>query len=179
MGIRRICLMAGPGAGKSTLAMRIASFLKAQGIETEYSVEWVKTMAFLKVPIAGYDQLYIMAKQMRQEDIILRNSGSIVVTDSPPLMTVVYAAKKYHFNSWKALRDIALDFESNYRTLNIFVDRSDLEYSNEGRYENKDEAIEIDNSIKEFLEESGVKWETVRFDDLEGAERLALSFVQS
>jgi thymidylate kinase len=175
MSIRRVCLFGGPGAGKSTLAMGLAAALKSQGVEAEYAHEYVKAWAFLEIPITGFDQLYIFSKQIRQEDVILRNSGSIVVTDSPPLMSVAYAGKRYKFPSWEALRDIAIHFEKTYPTLNLFVDRSGLAYSEEGRYENEEEALVMDNSIKDFIEESGSSYETVKFNDLDAVKDLVLS----
>lgn len=174
MGIRRVCFFGGPGSGKSTLSMGLVADLKSRGVEAEYISEYVKSWAFLEIPIVGFDQLYIFSKQIRQEDVVLRSSGSIVITDSPPLMSVAYAGKRYNFPSWKALRDIALSFEETYPTLNLFVDRSGLGYSDAGRYENEEEALVMDKSIREFMEEAGAKYEVVKFNDLDAVKDLVL-----
>jgi hypothetical protein len=162
--IRRVCFYSGPGAGKSTLALGVAASLKSRGIETEYCHEYVKQWAFQKTKISGHDQLYIFAKQMRQEDIILRNSKSLVITDSPILMNVAYSIK-YGFEDWEALKDMALKFEAEYPALNIFVDRAGLNYSTEGRYESAPEAITMDNKIKAFMQECNISLEPIGFAD--------------
>lgn len=162
---RRVCLFAGPGAGKSTLALRIASFLKTRGIHSELVPEWVKGWAYQNIPIQGFDQVYIFARQIREEEIVLRSSPNIVVvSDCPPLMTVSYAQRNVP-GIWKSLRDIAMEYEHQYPALNFFVDRKDLSYRRDGRYEDAKDAMDMDNRIKSMLERQGMPFDLVGFDD--------------
>jgi adenylate kinase family enzyme len=87
--IRRICLFAGPGSGKSTLAAKIFAALKEQQIQVELINEYIKTWAYTgKVP-KSYDQLYVFAKQLNSEDVILRHVP-LLITDSPLLLNSAY-----------------------------------------------------------------------------------------
>lgn len=167
IGFRRVCLFAGPGAGKSTLALRIASVLKTRGVHSELVLEWVKGWAYQNIPIQGFDQVYIFARQIRQEEIVLRSSPSIVVvSDCPPLMIVSYARRNVP-EIWRPLRDIAMAFEQQYPALNFFVDRKELSYRRDGRYEDAEGAMDMDNRIKSMLDSHGTPFDLVGFDDEE------------
>jgi len=162
--IRRVSFFGGPNCSKSTLAMRLTADLKSMRIEAEFAEEMVKSWAFVGTPIRGFDQFYILAKQMHREDIILRDSGSLVVTDSPVLLGICYA-KRNKMSIWPHLMRVGLAFESDYPSLNIFVERKDLRYSTIGRFENYDQAKHMDELIKETMAEHGVKLECFGYDE--------------
>lgn len=166
MAIRRVSFFGGPNCSKSTIAMRLTADLKTRGIQAEFSDEFVKAWAFIGTEIRGYDQFYILAKQMHREDVVLRASNSIVVTDSPVLLGICYA-RKYNLPIWRDLLKIGLRFGEDYPSLNFFVDRRDLAYSHVGRYEDHAQAIEVDRLIKNTMEEAGVKLEVVGYNEYE------------
>jgi len=103
---------------------------------------------------------------MHREDIILRASQSIIVTDSPVLLGVCYA-KRNGLNIWPHLMNVGLMFERKYPSLNFFVDRKDLPYSQIGRYENKEQAREMDDVIMKAMAEVGLPLEVVGYDEYE------------
>jgi len=84
--IRRICLFGGPGCGKSTTAAYVYSQLKRLGCSVELIQEYVKAWAYEKREVTSFDQVYLLAKQIRMEDLALRNGVKFVVTDSPVYM---------------------------------------------------------------------------------------------
>lgn len=145
----RINLWAGPGAGKSSLASVIFASLKKDGFVVELITEYIKKWAYQKKNTSSFDQLYVFAKQLNSEDLILRNGVEHVISDSPILMQTYYA-KKYNFPCVDSLVQIANAFEKKFPSLNIFLNREGVEYQELGRYENYQEAIEADAKIYEF-----------------------------
>lgn len=146
----RINLYGGPGVGKSTLAAWLYASLKRDNFQVELVNEWIKSWAWQNIKPQGYDQVYVFAKQLRREEIILRQ-GISIITDSPLALQLAYSLKNFPhlFGPLNSLLDL---FELTYPAIDILLDRVlDLEYQQEGRYHNQKEAIEIDRVIKEQL----------------------------
>ena len=60
----RICLYAGPGAGKSTTAAWLFSQLKMQDYDIELVTEYVKQWTYTKRLPVGFEQMLILANQL-------------------------------------------------------------------------------------------------------------------
>jgi hypothetical protein len=146
--IRRLNFFAGPGCGKSTLAARTFAELKIRGYDVEHIPEYIKTWAHEGRRPTSYDQLYVFAKQLKAEDVILRNVKTIV-TDSPLLMNAAYS-RLYKFQCSQDLIKICQQFDRDFPPLNLFIERT-VEYVDKGRYQSREEAIDFDNFLKEHL----------------------------
>lgn len=165
--IRRICLFAGPGAGKSTLAAWAFAKMKMDGVNVEHVSEYVKAWAYIGRTPTSYDQLYILAKQMHKEDIVLRNDPkSRIISDCPLFLGICYA-RKFQAKGWENLIGIIRDFEASYPSVNLFIDRKSMEYKKEGRFQDAAGAVEMDNAILETLNHFHVPYTKVAYDDLE------------
>lgn len=149
--IRRVNFYAGPGAGKSTIAARVFAEMKVRGFDIEHIPEYIKTWAHEKRKPQSYDQVYIFAKQLKAEDVILRNVRH-VVTDSPILMNTAYS-KFYGFHAVGPIIELAKQFDRDFPPLNLFIERS-VAYIEKGRYQNYDQAVEFDNFLLKFLDEN-------------------------
>lgn len=149
--IRRINFMAGPGCGKSTLAARTFAELKVRGHDVEHIPEYIKTWAHEGRKPQSFDQLYVFAKQVKAEDVILRNVG-LIVTDSPLLMNTAYSAF-YKTPYYDHLVRLAQEFDRRFPPLNLFIERT-VPYVEKGRYQNHEQAVEFDNFLKKFLAEN-------------------------
>jgi hypothetical protein len=146
--IRRICLFAGPGVGKSTTAARIFYELNIKGYDIELIQEYVKAWAYQGRTPVSYDQNYLFSKQLKSEDETLRNL-QLVVTDSPLLLNAAYA----HYNKFPGSENLiatAKKFDSEFLPLNLFIDRT-VDYVQKGRYHDLTQAIEFDNYLIDFL----------------------------
>jgi hypothetical protein len=155
----RINLYAGPGVGKSTTAARLFSDLKIRwnqknDPQVELITEAIKEWAWLKLPPQSWDQFFIFASQLRREDIVLRHKHTSVVTDSPLWMQLGYI-KRGNSPFYGACVTAARLFDEQFESFNAFLLRS-VPYHQEGRYENPDQAVEMDNLIRSTLAENGV-----------------------
>jgi nicotinamide riboside kinase len=151
---RRVNLYAGPGNAKSTLAAYLYAQLKIKDCNVELVREFVKEFVYLKIRIESFDQLFIFANQIRQEDLVLRNGVDFIVTDCPVMLGIAYC-KHYGLHGWQGLEIIEQDFEKKYPSLNILLKRSpDIPYKEFGRFQNKEEALKVDNLIHRLLKET-------------------------
>lgn len=149
-----INLFCGPGGGKSTNAAYLFYLLKTDGENAELVREYVKDWAWQQRKISTYDQIYFLGKQTHCESM-LYGKVDWIVTDSPVMMNLYYAAKYCTLSLSEGVRAATLSFyqqaaEDGYKHVHVFLKRN-KPYSNEGRYQTESEAIEIDNEIRNLL----------------------------
>lgn len=165
--LRRINIFGGPGCGKSTVAASVFSRLKADEHEMELVDEYVKSWAYEKREICSFDQAYLFMQQLRKEHLVLRNSAGCIITDSPLGLSICYA-RRDGFKRWECLQQIADDFEEEFPSINIILEREECKYKQEGRYENLDQAIIMDNVIYNYLLGLGFDIYKAKFNDHDG-----------
>lgn len=162
---RRVCFHAGPGSGKSTIAARVFAEMKIRGHDCEHVSEFVKTMAHEGRFPRSYDQVHIFGEQIHREDIALRHVD-FIVTDCPLLMCCAYA-EFYNAPSAVHLSEITSDFEMDFPAMNFYLERT-VDYKNEGRYQNLQQAIEFDGHLMSFMTKYlDDNWKMVKVDDFE------------
>ena len=164
--IRRINLYGGPGCRKSTQAAYLYSQLKGKHCKVELVQEFVKTWAYEKRQPSSFDQLYLFARQVRMEDIVLRNGIDLVITDSPIGLAICYS-QVHGFTQWPALTVLSQEFERTYPSLNLFFDRAGTPYEAHGRYQTESEAIQIDKLILAYLEVNQLPYQVVDCGDVD------------
>lgn len=150
--MRRISIFGGPGIGKSTIAPKVFAELKILGFSVGLIHEYIKKWAYLKRQPTSYDQVYIFGHQLHQEDYHMQAGVDLIITDSPLLLQCFYA-NFYKHPSANPLLEIAKSYEKDYPSLNILLERGDIPYKTEGRYETYEEALERDRALKTFLEQ--------------------------
>lgn len=165
MSIRRICLYGGPGCGKSSVAADIFANLKKDRYNVELVTEYIKFWTFLDRRPQGFDQGYTMNKQIHYEDVRLRNGIDYIVSESPILLSAFYS-KRHKVQGWEHLLGYSKVFENVYPGLHIFLDRTGVGYCPTGRWENLDQAIEIDHEMKDWLEEHAPGYVVLPTQDL-------------
>jgi nicotinamide riboside kinase len=150
--VRRINLFGGPGIGKSTIASGMFSEFKRRDLSVELVTEFVKSWASQKREIKKYDQVYLFGKQQHYEYQWLVNGVKIVITDSPTLLSTIYARKYLCEDLADTLRGLDDMYERDFPSVNILLERGDNEYKEDQRYQTYEEAVELDNIIKSELE---------------------------
>lgn len=153
MKTKIISFLGGPGCGKSTAAARTFAQLKDERVLAEHVTEYIKSWAWEGRTPSMWDQLYITAKQIRAESLLL-GKVDVIVTDSPvwigyfytslvqsPLGPAVFAmCEAYH-------RIAALD---GHEHMFVWLDRVKA-YEPRGRYQTEGEAREIDTAMRQAL----------------------------
>ena len=149
--LRRINLLGGPGAGKSTMAAWLFAHLKLAGYKCELVTELVKSYAWEGRTINGFDQYNIFGKQMKREEIPLKGGADFIITDSPIVLSAFYGAK-YDVKGWEVFLMASEEFERIYPSMNILLQRdSEKVYEPLGRFQTAEEALAIDGEIEGML----------------------------
>lgn len=149
---RRINLFGGPGSGKSTTAAMLFAHLKKSNISVEHCTEYVKRWVYLKRSVSKHDQIYLFAKQQQTEYTCLNNGVGVIVTDSPCFLSYCYARKWSDENITQALALLNKSYDADYPPINIFIRRGTKPYHQEGRWQTKSEAEDIDKLIRDSLD---------------------------
>jgi hypothetical protein len=153
MPVRRINMFAGPGVGKSTAAAWLFARLSVAGIRSDLVQERVKEWAYEGRKVAGFDQLWLFAEQLRREELLLRCGVQVVVTDSPIRLSVVYS-RVYGLQYGHKLSDLADMFDEEYEPLNVILKRPATEtYDQAGRYETLEQAVRVDDVVRAVVQQ--------------------------
>lgn len=148
----RINLLGGPGSGKSTTAAWLFSVLKEHHISVELVTEYVKSWACQKRQVTSFDQIYLLGKQMQYEYRFLNAGIQNIVTDSPVFLSAIYAEVYYkELNISKPILELVDAYEKQFPSVNIFLNRQNKPYHQEGRYQTYEQAKEIDKLIRSNL----------------------------
>ncbi len=157
-------LYAGPGAGKTTCAWLVAGELKKLGVVTEYVPEYAKELVWdgrTDLLDGSYkNQTAVLEEQNRRIER-LRGKVDVIVTDSPLLMSSMYAKENV-----EQFEQLAFSMYNRCDNFNLFITRGNG-FEQEGRIHNLQESKEIDEEIKGFLDEHGVYYGTYEHNTLD------------
>jgi len=153
-----INIFGGPGAGKSTTAAGLFFEMKKRQLEVELVTEYAKDMTWEKRHNVLSDQLYILAKQNRR---LVRLQGQVewVITDSPLVLGMVYRHEGYH----SLFDDFTLEVFNSYDNYNFLIGR-DFEYQPAGRNQTAEEAVVVDDLIKDLLDQKEINYHRITND---------------
>jgi nicotinamide riboside kinase len=136
----------GPGAGKSTLALGVASKLKQAGINCEYVHEFAKELTWDRRFDAMKNQTWILGSQYEMLRRCI-HQVDVIVTDTSLLNSALYG-QKLPFSD--KISDLAISMFNSMDNLTFVVDR-EKEYNPVGRSQNEEQAIAIDQEVRGFL----------------------------
>ena len=152
-----INLFGGPGAGKSTCAMEICS---------EYVQEYAKELVYenrMDLLDGSREHQQLLFEEQKRRVNILLGKVDFIVTDSPVILSAIYNKELTPDFEQQVLKE----FNKN-RNFNIFINRGKTFESN-GRIHNLDESIEIDNQLKEYLEQNQIYYGEYQHDTISKA----------
>lgn len=147
---RRINLYGGPNAGKSTATAGTFYLLRSHDVKIEHVQEYVKSWAYQKKIPQKWDQLYFLSKQIQKETIPLNNGCDFVITDSPILLSYVYAIQN-DLPYKEEILSICKQFEEEYPSINVYLSREKEEYNPLGRFHDMKQAVDVDILIQKIL----------------------------
>jgi len=133
--VTRIGLIGGPGTLKSGQCAHFVGILKSKSILVEQVIEWVRE-AFNKKMIPednAWAQFWIYEEQRRREDCIPKEIDYIV-TDSPTLLSYVYALfnGSYEKDRWLWIKMYEKFIIDLHRYQFLFFCEREKEYQRDG-----------------------------------------------
>jgi len=172
----RINFLAGPGAGKSTTAAWLFSELKYRNVSVELVTEYVKSWATQKRSVNSFDQIYLFGKQMQYEFRFLNSGVKNIVTDSPLILSAVYADYYYpELNLGSPLLQLMKSYDASHPSVNIFLRRNDKKYIQEGRYQTYEQAKHVDELVQQYINQHLTNIHFVDYNDRDSILKLVLS----
>lgn len=161
-----ICLYGGPGSGKSTTCAGLFYYLKLKGFNVEMNREYVKEWVWEGRDVQTGDQPYFFSKMARKERIYMQNEVDFIITDSPLVLTHFYGLKydpmeQQHNTSLMMLKNHHEICKSFGYKVDHFVLERRKEYNPKGRYQTKEQAIEIDSEIINMLDRLNIRYEKI------------------
>ena len=147
-----INLHGGPGVGKSTLYGELFSELKKLNYEVEQVPEFAKELVWEKSFDVLSDQLFVFGTQNHR---IFRTVGKVdfIVTDSPIILSHVYG-EKYVPNMSQSFKNLIIEEFTRYPRFDVYLERIHP-YIQNGRNETEEQAIDVDNRVKEIFQRNG------------------------
>ena len=146
----------GPGIGKSTQSSGLFTEMKKHHMDVELTFEFPKIVAWEENFSAIKDQFYITANQHRN---ISRLYGKVdyIIVDSPIILGLVYKERYNDIPEYPATfydetyDNFILSLFKKYNSINIFLNRNDETYDQNGRFQDLIESKQIDEEIKQKL----------------------------
>ena len=148
--------LAGPGAGKSTTAAAVFTLLKLhRGIQCELVTEFAKELVWEECQHTLMNQHYVTSKQQHRIWRVYQKVD-ITITDSPTLLGCIYGRDL----TSKKFRAHVLEEFNRYNNMNFFIERG-KRYVENGRNQSKDEALKIDDEIKDCLSKHNIPYHSI------------------
>lgn len=145
-------LYAGPGFGKSVTAASLYAALKLRGVHTELVAEYAKELVYAK-QLDGTHQRDIMKEQLRRQGLF-QGETTVVVTDSPTPMSLVYAIKLgLPPEELDELFKQQADGAAGWYNMDVLLHRtiSPEEFEKEGRAQDLPAAVTMHHAITDFV----------------------------
>lgn len=137
-----------PGAGKSTMALSIASILSRQGKRVELVQEFAKEKVLEGSLGVLADQHYVFAKQLRKLVRVANSDHNVdyIVTDSPVALSLLYGAA-----CSEAFTTIVREAHNSFNSVNILINRHHP-YDPYGRLQSEEESIAMEEPMRRLVD---------------------------
>lgn len=155
-----INLISGPGSGKTTLAALIFAKLKINGYITEYVQEYAKTLVWTKEFETLNNQYYVTHKQYNLFKV-MNGIVDFIVTDGTILHGLYYNRHNLdNTSNIEKTEKFILDAYKEFNNINIFLERGNFNYEQQGRIQTEEESREIDIILKHMLKQHKIDYKT-------------------
>ncbi|MBR7798677.1 hypothetical protein [Undibacterium fentianense] len=156
-----INIIGGPGCDKSLFSSAIILNLNLRHKSVEQIPDYGKALVWQKNFDALKNQYQLAQKQYEMLDL-LDGQVQYLVTECA-LMQVLYYNGTYHDNicDIAKTRQQILNWYHKHDNINILVERGDKKYVQTGRFQNEDEARQIDIELRDMLIREQIPFESL------------------
>lgn len=156
--------VAGPSAGKSTLALELAGWMKRERLNVEYVSEYPKDLAWEESTLFD-DQIHIFGEQWKRHYRLI-DKVDWIVTDGPMIASLFYAdhnlnriPSPFRTSMIHMLKKMAKAAHFSFEHKLFFIDRGDRKFIQQGRIHDEEQSRQLDQEILETAHDHGVKIE--------------------
>ena len=166
---RIVSFIAGPSAGKSTLAGELFGWMKRQRYNVEYVQEFAKDLTWRDAHDSLDDQLYVLGEQHHRIYTLI-NKVDWIITDSPLVIQLEYIDRAFSkYKDYDALEDVKygliniINYISRIHDQELFfVDRGDRKFVQEGRNQTEEESKQIDKNLLNLLDKYAYPYKIIK-----------------
>lgn len=157
-----INIIGGPGCEKSLFTAAIILYLHLHHKSVELIPDYAKTLVWQK----AYDALrnqYMIAQQQYHMMELLDGQVQFLVTESS-LPQILYYNEFYADNicdTGKTRKQI-LDWYKQHNNVNIVVERGERKYIHTGRFQDEEQAREVDRGMRALLRREGIAYTALK-----------------
>lgn len=154
-----INLISGPNGGKSTMAALLFVKLKIKGNVVEYIQEYAKNLVWAKDFDTLNNQYHVTTQQYKQFSQ-MNGHVDFIVTDGTILHGLYYNRhNKDNTSNIEKTDKLILDCHKKFNNINIFLNRGNFKYEQQGRIQNEKEAKQIDVILKHMLDQEKIPYQ--------------------
>ena len=172
-----INVIGGPGCDKSLFSSAIILYLNLHHKTVEHIPDYAKSLVWQKDFEALKNQYQIAQRQFQMIELMDGQVQFLVTECSLP--QVLYYNEHYAEN----ICDVAktrlriLDWYKQHNNVNILVERGDKKYVHTGRFQDEDQARNIDRAIRQTLTHEGMKY-TILPPDIDAINAFAATLLE-
>lgn len=154
-GTTLVNIFGGPGIGKTTFASDLFGALKRRHASVETVREYAKDLILQGRSDLLSNQLVVLGGQLERL-VGLDGRVSLVVCDSPLLLTSIYASLYAPGTHPQSFHDTVVWADGLMPSVNFVLDRAHRPYQAEGRIQDEEGAKAVDRLILDFLAKNGI-----------------------
>ena len=156
-----INIIGGPGCDKSLFTAAIILYLNLHKKTVEQIPDFAKSLVWQKDYEALKNQYHIAQQQFRMIELLDGQVQYLVTECSLP--QVLYYNEHYPDNICDRgkTRSQILDWYKQHKNVNVLVQRSDRKYIHTGRFQDEDQAREVDKGLAQTLRREGLSFTTL------------------
>lgn len=147
----------GPGCGKTIITNELFCKLKRAYITCDIVPEYFKKKLREKAEKVIQNQIYIFGKQQFHL-FSMKDDVEVIITDSPILLPAFYDKTKCPH-----LAELSIKEYNSYNNLLYFIERDEsIAYETEGRYQDFNEAKQVDADLQDFLWHHAIDYKVIK-----------------
>lgn len=149
-----INLFGGPCSGKSTTAAGLFYEMKMVRAKVELVTEYAKDLYYAGIlPIYTINRQELIFAEQNFRIERLKNHVDYAIVDSPLMLSFVYGSEIKATE--RAFLNLVLETFRSYDNINFFIHRPST-FQDEGRMQNEEQSVEIDNKILDVLDKHNI-----------------------
>ena len=158
---RVINVIGGPGGDKSLYSAAILLHLNLHNRTIETIPDYAKSLVWQQNYAVLKNQYYIAQRQFEMLELLDGQVQYLITECSLP--QILFYNENYPDNICDVAktRDQILRWHQQFDNVNLLVERSDKKYVRSGRFQDEEQARDVDRGLRALLEREGIPFTTV------------------